>query len=745
MRKILALLFVLIFSASAFAWTQGVIDANNALNDIDGYVGTSLATLCAVGNSGALYFSTNYGKTWSAPVAKATSYQGVTIAGNLIWIAGDNIVEVSTDWGASWNYKNPAFILFANPGGIQDITFADANHGVVVGKTAGNAPLVAYTVDGGTNWTNVTPGTLFSVPNTVRYISSRNEYWMVAPSGNIWNSSNGTSWTQKWGTGQNLQDIYFTDVNNGFAVGTPNSFMYTTDGGTTWTENLILLTSTDNYGVYFSDANTGWVAGFNNARITKLTRSGVSWSSSVVASGLNDGDDFNAIFGFDSKNMWVVGSGTGIVVSNVTVEATAASQEGKTFNRVPQGFGGNITVNGNFQIGPTAVAFSDTGVTASGAVTRLNANQLRVPVTVTPTATISNRNITVNINGFTATLLNGLAVVPGPTINALDPARVYQNWIGTVTATGSAFQVDPLSTIVFDPQTAGATVEIIGTPTIVSTTTAVATVSASSVGNFRVWVMNADTGRGFYDFFVVNSFSPPTPESIAFNGITYDATDYPPDGRQLISPTPRVTAIFTDNEQGFNTSSQNNAKLLLVSNGTLSSIYNVTPESVRLEAGNTRAVIDYQIPSGLAFPPSVNTVQAYIENSSGEASRIAAKVRIGYAMMSGVSDRIALAYPVKWDPDKDDHLDLQFKTKVDPLPLSFMIEGFNIAGMRIFSLPATPRVVFSYSGPDNPYKIVKVSLRKSDYQSSLHLLSQGLLLMIIPEANVRAKVMVQYR
>ena len=764
MRKILALFFVLVFSASAFAWTREVVNAGalNTFNAIHGYAGTSLVTLCAVGNNGTVYRSTNYGKSWtpitSGAIIGTTDLKGVSVTQSAIYVvgqlAGVGKLFKSTDWGSSWTET----VLAGPPTDALDVAFVSPDKGIFSGSYGGGtANYLMYTTTGGTTWTPGTGGGSGGLtPYNAVCWADANTAFACGNNGTILKSTNGgATWTlQAAGlTANNLLDIFFVDDIRGFAGSNGQEFLYTIDGGTNWYKYNIPTSGTDYvvsiYGIFATNESSAWIVGYNpTGRIIKMTKSGSSWSCVLDYHPTADGETPTEIFGLNEKNMWTSFFGSAIIASSVTVEATAASQEGKTFNRVPQGFGGNITINGNFQIGPTAVAFSGTGVgvTVGGTITRVNANQLRVPITVTPTATISNRNITVNINGFTSTLLNGLAVVPGPTINALNPARVYQNWIGTITATGSAFQVDPGSTIFFEQMTAGTTLELISAPTIVSTTTAVATVSATDVGNFRLWARNADTGVGYFDFFVVSSFSPPTPESIAFNGITYDATDYPIDGRQLISPTPRVTAIFTDIEQGFNASSQNTAKLILLSDGTLTSIYDVSPEgTVRLEAGNTRAVIDFQIPAAKAFPSAVNTVQAYIENSSGEASRVTAKVRIGYAMMSGVSDRIALAYPVKWDPDKDDHLDLQFKTKVDPLPLSFMIEGFNIAGMRIFSLPATPRVVFSYSGPDNPYKIVKVSLRKSDYQSSLHLLSQGLLLMIIPEANVRAKVMVQYR
>ncbi|MBZ5496643.1 MAG: hypothetical protein LAP85_09585, partial [Acidobacteriia bacterium] len=394
-----------------------------------------------------------------------------------------------------------------------------------------------------------------------------------------------------------------------------------------------------------------------------------------------------------------------------------------------------------------AVAFASPGITVNTA-TRNNANEVKLNITVDASTPIGPCNITgTNADNQISTLPGGGPVgcfaSGSPTINSVTPSQAYQNWIGTVTATGSAFQVDPGSTVVFEPITAGATLDVIGAPTIVSTTTAVATVSATDVGDFRVWVINADSGKGFYDFFVVNSFSPPTPEWIAFNGVTNDATASVP---QLISPTPRITAVFTDNEQLFNTAtSQNTAKIVYYGPGQTGIDYVPAP-NVRFEAGNTRAIIDYQIPRDKAFPAGVNIIQAYMENSSGEASRIAASVRIGYVLMDKVPAKAALASKTPWDPIRDPGLELQWKM-VGPVtvPPTVKIDVFKSDMTRPGSVTANTHVALSYDSadPSNSFKIVKAQIRASDFIE----FSQGMYLFIIHNEDIYAKgkVMVQHR
>src|SRR5690349_19129945 len=72
----------------------------------------------------------------------------------------------------------------------------------------------------------------------------------------------GMTWTtQTSGTSQGLTFMYFLDPLRGFAVGDNGTALKTTDGGTTWTL-LSTGTSTEDFrGVYFADANTGYISG----------------------------------------------------------------------------------------------------------------------------------------------------------------------------------------------------------------------------------------------------------------------------------------------------------------------------------------------------------------------------------------------------------------------------------------------------------------------------------------------------
>ena len=73
-----------------------------------------------------------------------------------------------------------------------------------------------------------------------------------------------------------LSGVYFTDANNGTAVGN-GKIIRTTDGGSSWITQSTQSTPDFGHGaVYFTDANTGWVVGYPGI-ILKTTDGGNTW------------------------------------------------------------------------------------------------------------------------------------------------------------------------------------------------------------------------------------------------------------------------------------------------------------------------------------------------------------------------------------------------------------------------------------------------------------------------------------
>ena len=112
----------------------------------------------------------------------------------------------------------------------------------------------------------------------------------------------GTTWTQQIsGTNSLLMGISFTDVNNGTAVGYNGTILRTTNGGTTWTQQ-ISGTTTNLLGVSFSDINNGTAVGYNST-ILRTTNGGTTWTKQSTGTT----DVFNGVSFTDINNGTVVG------------------------------------------------------------------------------------------------------------------------------------------------------------------------------------------------------------------------------------------------------------------------------------------------------------------------------------------------------------------------------------------------------------------------------------------------------
>ncbi|PBQ34223.1 hypothetical protein CNR22_21430 [Sphingobacteriaceae bacterium] len=178
-----------------------------------------------------------------------------------------------------------------------------------------------------------------------------------------------------------LDDVFFTDNNNGWAVGRQGKIVRTTNGGTTWLEqnsgttkdlNKIFMVSTgagyavgdggtvikyngtswsalnisfsqDMYGVFFLDASTGWVSG--DWGCIKMTNdAGATWTTQMSNSIYSN--TFNDLHMLSETEGWAVGSSgrvlkyNGTNWTNVSSPATANLDDlhGVSFTDSDEGF-----------------------------------------------------------------------------------------------------------------------------------------------------------------------------------------------------------------------------------------------------------------------------------------------------------------------------------------------------------------------------------------------------------------------
>jgi photosystem II stability/assembly factor-like uncharacterized protein len=127
-----------------------------------------------------------------------------------------------------------------------------------------------------------------------------------APRGIVISTTDGgESWNNAFYTEDILNSVFFTDQNNGCAVGNNGTIIRTTDGGQNWIE-LPKLTDADFKSVSFINQNVGWTAGNNQDSIylLKTTDGGENWIVQQVSQFYFDVNDIQ----FVNENIgWMAG------------------------------------------------------------------------------------------------------------------------------------------------------------------------------------------------------------------------------------------------------------------------------------------------------------------------------------------------------------------------------------------------------------------------------------------------------
>lgn len=121
---------------------------------------------------------------------------------------------------------------------------------------------------------------------------------------------------QASGITNDLWDVSFTDANYGWAVGY-QQILRTTNGGTTWTHQLVYSTY---YGVYFTDSNIGTVVG-SEGKIIRTTNSGTNWATQTS----NTSNDLYGVF-FSTANIGTVVGANGTILRTTNGGTTWNSQ-----------------------------------------------------------------------------------------------------------------------------------------------------------------------------------------------------------------------------------------------------------------------------------------------------------------------------------------------------------------------------------------------------------------------------------
>ncbi len=254
----------------------------------------------ACGNGGAVYRSTDGGRTWSTQaLGSIATLSGIffldDLRGWVVSIEGD--LHRSTDGGLSWQpvLDDPSY------SNLNTVWFADAQEGWVLGGRT-----ILHTRNGGASWEQLSPpsGTWMQKA----FFLDRGHSWGVGDGKNIVHTTDGwqTSQTQILiGTGTRLWGVGASDPQHAMAVGEFGILLSTADAGSHWVERQSGAAGYTNR-ITVNDPAHAW--GANDGGDVVWTATGGSvWRRSRVAGFDQYGRVLDVDFEDDNRTGWAVG------------------------------------------------------------------------------------------------------------------------------------------------------------------------------------------------------------------------------------------------------------------------------------------------------------------------------------------------------------------------------------------------------------------------------------------------------
>ena len=237
--------------------------------------------LFATTSNGRILRSTDEGKTWNVVSAGNYSLSEIFFIGDTGFVQGNNVFLKSDDGGATWVHiylpltgeyyfnKLAAFFLTEEKG--------------YVGTEEGE---IFFTDDGGRSWETRFSGAWYEFRDL--FFLSEDKGYALASYGDLYQTTDGgRSWTEvdlsALGWNPRLQDIWFTNDNDGFLIG--EYTLYTThNGGQTWVAVPEVQVS-DIAKIKFDNEDAGFIIG--NGVMYKTNNGGDTWS--VLYPGISPG------------------------------------------------------------------------------------------------------------------------------------------------------------------------------------------------------------------------------------------------------------------------------------------------------------------------------------------------------------------------------------------------------------------------------------------------------------------------
>lgn len=255
-----------------------------------GIGGQSEGRIIAVGDSGIIILSNDYGESWQL-IQSGTNerlWNLQMINNNLGWLVGEGATALkTTDGGFTWLPQVTPLVGYP----FYDVSFLDSLFGYI---TAWGGQILR-TTDGGLSWIVRQAGDQYTL-GTIKAITKQKAVALGFAGKHVYTSDGGESWQFRGYLGVTFRRMAFIDTLKGFAVGYTGSFE-TTDGGFTWNIRFDIKSAK---GITFPSTDFGYLVG-DGLIIDKTTNSGQNWFRTII------NDDFSDVFFTNEQNGWFIG------------------------------------------------------------------------------------------------------------------------------------------------------------------------------------------------------------------------------------------------------------------------------------------------------------------------------------------------------------------------------------------------------------------------------------------------------
>lgn len=253
----------------------------NRITDIKMLSKNKIVGVC---DGGLIIKSTNGGVNWFSVF---TSPPGFIYMINLVFpdtLNGYAVAQTNSQTGNLYRTSNGGdnwiMSYVNNP---KYVSFSSPSTGWIHGSYTLGPPFNTYhmavykTTNSGLNWNpeydfqtaSINPGPVFFVNELTGY--------KVMQLGNVYigkSNTGGSDWSNVFSTSNEVNSVYFVNANRGWFARENGKILFTSDGGTSFSEQNSSVT-TNLYCVYFLNDSTGWIA-TSNGIILKTNTGGIT-------------------------------------------------------------------------------------------------------------------------------------------------------------------------------------------------------------------------------------------------------------------------------------------------------------------------------------------------------------------------------------------------------------------------------------------------------------------------------------